>query len=85
MLLAIKLTFAFYFKEFTVMVSAQLLIAAVFAFTFIYIWKIRRFIYATYKINGPFVWPVLGNVLEFVGNNEGKTVNKICKPSFFFF
>lgn len=42
-----------------------------FLFVF-YMWKMRKFYYASYKMKGPIGLPLIGNYLNFVGSTEGK-------------
>lgn len=45
----------------------------------VYLWRMRRFYYASFKMKGPLSLPVIGSCLEFLGTTEGAFQNqKLC-------
>lgn len=37
-----------------------------------YLWRMRTFYVASFRMRGPVAWPIVGNVFQFLGSMEGK-------------
>lgn len=47
-------------------------ISAVFCLILIYVWNKRKEYLLSLKLQGPIAYPLIGNALEFLGDQEGK-------------
>lgn len=56
------------------MLATMLLYVSAIVLVFVlYISKMWKFYYASFKMKGPTGWPLIGNALEFIGTGEGKS------------